>query len=313
MISSQPIYILHYWKKSCSKKPTTPLRSAIATGLVNCLSGEECLQLIVSRAEIDERLRERLIGRLFESVANGPQKFSEEVLQTILDALATTPYPQKTTLAYFLERLYWSMPSKGRRTILKTFLNSPKRGMRRRAYKLMREDWSSFCKLHLKRRWKQWHEPESALMIVDRFEAAFLAKYIDQLAADLNDGAYISRLYIRACEAEPSLWKKLKKIDGITYAYVAARLGKTLRKATARQLIQEYEYDSRLGILAWSLGKLGHWQLLTELANNIDLLEKKRRRRQFENYGMDSDLIRKLLDQNATQSLPAPPPLAKPS
>jgi hypothetical protein len=179
MISKSQAYLLCYWKKSCDRKPTTPLRSAIATGLVNCLSGEDCLQLVVSGAEIDERLRERLLGRLCETVAGATQRLSDQVLKTLLDALATTPYPQKTTLAYFLERLYWSVPSQGRRNILKTFLYSPGRGMRRRAYKLMKEDWSPSWKSELRRCWEQWHETECALMIVERFELKFLIKHID--------------------------------------------------------------------------------------------------------------------------------------
>jgi hypothetical protein len=106
---------------------------------------------------------------------------------------------------------------------------------------------------------------------------------------------------------------KLKKMDGITYAYVAARLGKNIPKKSARQLMRKYECDSRLGILVWSLGKFGHWDLLTSLAENIDLLEKKRRRHQFEEYGMDSGLIEKLLSDGVTPPPPAPTPTTKSS
>jgi len=204
----------------------------------------------------------------------------------LLSVLATTPYPRKNSFAYLLQRLYWSMPLRERRTIIQSFLESKELGIRRRAYKLMHEDWSPSWIADLERSWYEWHDRQCACIVVDHFESIFLINHIDALAKDLNDGAYLSRLYIRVVPDKPRFLTKLRKIDGITYAYVAARLEKRISSKEARNLLQQYEFDSRLGILAWSLGRLGHWDLLTGFANNISEIEKRRSRRRYEEWGM---------------------------
>jgi hypothetical protein len=285
MGSKRKEYVIRYFQEACASKPTTPLRGAILTGLVNCLSTADSFELLTRRGVRDDRLRRRLVDRLCESLDLEPGN-SSHVIDKLLSSLPITPYPQKNSFAFLLQTLYWSAPLKKRRTIIQSFLNSKELSMRRRAYKLMQEDWSPSWITALERAWHEWHDQQCACMLVDHFEASFLVNHIDELATDLNDGAYLSRLYIHAVPAKPALWAKLRKVDGITYAYVAARLGKRIRNKEARDLLEQYEYDSRLGILAWSLGKLGHWDLLTDLAENISKIEEQKRRQQYEEWGM---------------------------
>lgn len=313
MISPRQTYLLRYWEKSCSATPTTPLRSAIAGGLLNCLSLDETVQLILAHSTIDHRLREKVLARLLDQVGIASLAARDSVLHELLDALADTPYPQKATVAYFLEFLYESMPPTRRRAIIRLFLLSPQRGMRKRAYKLLRRDWSTRWESDLQHCWEQWHESECALLIVDHFEAAFLIQQIDRLAEDLNNGAHVARLYLRACAIDSGLWTKLRKLDGITYAYVSARLFKNIPKRVARQLLRNYKHDARLGILAWSLGKLGHWDLLTELSANVEKLEEEMHRRDFERWGLKYPADNKLATSKAKELPPTPPPATESS
>ena len=289
MTDEKKQFFMSYWRERCYREPTTAVRSAIATGLVNFLSYHDCFDLITERGPIDERLRTRLLAQLFQTVKDAPSAESNRMVLDLLVRLEITPYPQKNTIAYLLELLYSAVSRHQRQRILEVFLDSEKRGMRRRAYKLMRDNWSSSFKPKLERSWKQWHESESALMIVDRFDPSFLVAHIDQLTRDLDDGALVSRLYLRASVADSGILKKLKRVDGITYAYVIARRGEKISVTMARQLMKRYEYDSRLPILAWSFARFGHWDLLVELANNVDVIEEQQRRRRFQDYGMDSE------------------------
>jgi hypothetical protein len=89
-------------------------------------------------------------------------------------------------------------------------------------------------------------------------------------------------------QKQPSDWeKRLGCFD--TYSLKVTSIYSTNytdEPATLRNLLQQYEYDSRLGILAWSLSRVGHWDLLTGLANNISEIETRRRHRQYEEWGM---------------------------
>lgn len=221
MSSPRQTFLLHYWEQSCGVTPTTPLRSAIAGGLLNCLSLDETIQLILAHRLIDHRLREKVLTRLIDQVGSASLAVRDFVLNELLDALADTPYPQKVTVAYFLECLYESMPSTRRRAIVRLFLQSPQRGMRKRAYKLLRRDWSPRWESDLQHCWERWHESECALLIVDHFEDAFLIQQIDQLTEDLDNGAHVGRLFLRACSIDSGLWTKLRKLDGITYAFTS--------------------------------------------------------------------------------------------
>jgi hypothetical protein len=46
----------------------------------------------------------------------------------------------------------------------------------------------------------------------------------------------------------------------------------------AKKLLKEYRNDARLGILAWSLGKLGHWNLLVDLSEEVEDIESSNKR-----------------------------------
>jgi len=125
-------------------------------------------------------------------------------------------------------------------------------------------------------------------VIVDHFDVAFLVQHIERLAIDLNDGASVARLYLRACTVDAGLLTKLRKRDGITYAYVSARLSKSIPKRVASQLLRQYQQDTRLGILAWSLGRLGYWELVVKLSVDVATLEEEIHRRDLERWGIRS-------------------------
>jgi hypothetical protein len=185
--------------------------------------------------------------------------------------------------------------------------------MRRRAYKLLREDWSPKWQLELKRCWEKWHDYECALMIVDNLDPAYLVQHIDRLGEDLNSGGHVARLYLRACEVESGLLKKLRRLDGITFAYVSAQLSREISHRLAQQLLREYKHDSRLGILAWSLGKLGHWDLLSKLSAEVEDLDAELRRRQMKQWGMEYLDEDQPLNNGATESLLARSPATESS
>ena len=147
----------------------------------------------------------------------------------------------------------------------------------------------------LEEAWCTWRDPDAALLIVEQFESAFLAKHLEELVTDLDGGTGMPRLFLRVASKWPSVLVQLRKSDGITYAYVCARLSKRFSVVEATRLLKEYKDDARLGILAWSLGKLGHWKLLVDLSEGVNEIENKLQREHYEGMGLSSETIRALM------------------
>ena len=271
---SRQDFVLRYWNQECSPPPTTPLRSAIVGGLLNCLSLTEIVHLIRDEVTMDDRLREKVLARLTDDVLNASSHVSS-IVQKLLKALEDNSHSKKSTAAYFLERLYDYLPSIRQRAIIYALLRSPQTITRKRAYRILLHNWHPAWKSEIQRLWNERHESECAIVIVDHFDPVFLVQHVEQLARDLDDKAQVARLYYRACTNDPGLLAKLRKQDGITYAYVSARLGTGISKGIARNLLRKYERDPRLGILVWSLGKLGQWDQLVEIATRVDTIQKE--------------------------------------
>lgn len=64
-----------------------------------------------------------------------------------------------------------------------------------------------------------------------------------------------------------------------------------------KKLLNEYRDDLRLGILAWSLGKFGHWNLLVDLSDEVEDIERKQQKEQYKRMGLSSELVRSLTER----------------
>lgn len=145
--------------------------------------------------------------------------------------------------------------------------------------------------------WLTWRDRDAALLIVEQFESAFLVKHFEKLASDLDAVAGIPRLFLRVASEWPSALRQLRQSDGITYAYVCTRRSNAISLIEAKKLLNEYRDDPRLGILAWSLGKFGHWNLLVDLSDEVEDIERKQQKEQYKRMGLSSELVRSLTER----------------
>ncbi len=303
MTLSRQEYVVGFWNKSCSPAPTTPLRSAIAGGLLSCLAFDEILKLLLDDRALDGRLHKKALGRIASAFDELRPAARSKAAMRLLQLANATPYPRRLTVEYLLELLYKQVPSPTRRVILRTFLQSRSRSRRKRAYGMMRGDRGSGWKPMLIEAWRTWHDLDAALLIVDQFESAFLVEHVNELASVLDGSAGMSRLFLRVASERPPILARLKNRDGVTYAYICARLSKRLSSRAATNLLKEYKNDARLGILAWSLGKLGHWSLLVKLSEEVEDLENKQKQAQYKRMGFSPETIRLLTVARRQRSL----------
>jgi hypothetical protein len=275
--TSRAEFLVRYWKEKCQASPSTPLRSAIAGGMVKCIGLDELVRLITADGRPDERLREKLLAHLLEEASRSQDVIYQTVVEKLLAVAPSLPHSRLVTVAYFLTRLYGAMSRDAQQRIVRFFLDSSKPSIRKRGYKLLGTDWHHDWQPEIQRFWEKEHEADCAILIVDHFDPAFLVEHIDELTEDLPDAGSVARLYTRACTLAPRLLRKLWRLDGITYAYVSARLSRRITRSSARELLERFRLDDRLGILAWCYGRFGYWQLLVELAENVESIEETRR------------------------------------
>ncbi len=94
----------------------------------------------------------------------------------------------------------------------------------------------------------------------------------------------LARLYLRAAEHDRRCVAELSKIDGITYAYVKAKLEEPLSLVEAQQLIEQNRLDERLGLLAWAFGKMGLWDALALIAEHAGEWQMERMQQVMARY-----------------------------
>jgi hypothetical protein len=144
--------------------------------------------------------------------------------------------------------------------------------MRNRGYKILRRNWSIEYESIIRKSWKKYHDSYCAILVVDNFAATFLIEHLDDLDKLLLGEAGYARLWIRVCEQDPNLLNRIEKRDGITFAYVMFRLGKTLTKKQAFVIFNEYKFEDRIRLFIWCLGRMKLWSVLEDIARNSDRL-----------------------------------------
>lgn len=60
------------------------------------------------------------------------------------------------------------------------------------------------------------------------------------------------------------LVEELKDIDGISYCYVLTKFGKTISDIEAKEILKDNYKDERIGLLLWSFGQMGLWDIIVE-------------------------------------------------
>jgi hypothetical protein len=117
-----------------------------------------------------------------------------------------------------------------------------------------------------------WHEHRdliAAKLIIENFPPEFLELHFLELESQLKQRPKMRLLlYKRTFRVSSKYLPKLAQDDGITYAYICAKIGIVLSPQKAKRLVKRYSTDERVGILVWALGIMKHWEILAEMYKN---------------------------------------------
>jgi hypothetical protein len=126
---------------------------------------------------------------------------------------------------------------------------------------------------------------------VKTFPIPFLVDEKSVLLKSLSEGWQLSRLYLRLAEAVPETLDELLALDPISYVYVAAKRGIRPPIETVCQVLDLSLGDERLGLLLWSIGELGLWDVLDSLSQRLDSIDDAQRARFLKQFPNGSPIV----------------------
>ncbi|CAE6724209.1 hypothetical protein [Paraburkholderia nemoris] len=242
---------------------------ALVNALVRCLEPAEVAALLLRSISAPAMLRAAVIRKVRSDIETGRLSDATPLIDELSGAIANGEPRRRESVAYCLLQIALACPPKQQRRIQAFLGASDYIGLRRRSYKIY-DTKSVKSRALLEEAWRQNLDYEAGWLIVKTFPVEFLLAEKATLLQILTEGWQLSRFYLRISEAFPDELAELLERDPISYVYVAARLRIQLRVKLVREVLDSSEGDSRLGLLLWSIGELGLWDVLVSYVPQVE-------------------------------------------
>lgn len=252
---------------------------------VQCVQPEDTACLLSQEAGTASDLRNALLKKVVQDASREVLQAHLELVEHLIAALSDADSRSRQGIAYCLSSLLPVVPQDIRQKALRTFLHSRFIGLRRRGYKAISDDEPPQLD-NLLDAWRKYHDPECSWLLVKLLPPEDLVLMKVELLPSLSEGWMVSRLYLRLSEVETTAPEDLLALDGISYCYVLAKLGRSITTAKAKTLIKKYETDDRLGLMVWSLGQMQLWEALVWLKGYMPTIKQKRLSATMEEYSV---------------------------
>ena len=254
---------------------TGDLYAHFRNAFLACLSPEEnCVALDLGFDQSAE-LRQSIPAHIHNDMKRMFDDCHKQLLETLLHNLTQKRCHNRQLIAYCLDKLVDAAPQLFQDPIIKVFLESPYRIIRRRALNRLYENWDDRFEVQVASSWLKYYDPLSTRLIVEKFPSEFLLKHFDVLDENVEFHSTKAILYEHTYPASNDSLKRLFQRDGITYAYICAKTGRIFSEDEAHQLVDQYSDDQRIGILIWALGIMKHWKVLEGMYNRLSTTGKK--------------------------------------
>jgi len=250
-------------------------RSSLINALVAALSPDEACILLDTSFRQSFDLRRSILRKIASDMARGFLAVHRSIVRELLEGFESLPYRKKNACSHALGVMFPSLPHDLRSEVLRFLLESRYVIARRKAYALMQDDWDPEYGSLLEEVWNRHKDLKAAHLIVDQLSYRQVVYRMDALHSVLLEAgfAHLSRLYIRLGAPDPEIVERLADIDGITYAYVCAKIDRRIPDSQALAIFEASKFDERIGLLIWSYGQLGLWTVLENIARRVDDIE----------------------------------------
>jgi hypothetical protein len=239
--------------------------SGLFRAMARCLTSEElCAEWW--RHEDDGVTRNVLLDEIVAKQDEPTSEPHQQFAARLFRALVSERPQRRGAYLYALARLCGSLPDDFRQDVLSELAASKRKLDRLSAYKILRRSWRATDDSLIERLWERSPSAELAYAMAKMAPPTVLAERLRDLSACLHGSFAFRTLYLRAAESRPECVDELKAVDGVSYVYVATKLGLVLERAEALQIYEECRNYDDLGLLIWCFGKQGLWEVLQEIA-----------------------------------------------
>ncbi|MCP1615806.1 hypothetical protein FBY21_0414 [Pseudomonas sp. SLBN-26] len=245
----------------------------IVAAFVHCLEPGEVAELLRSEAGKSSKLRNSLLRKAVHDAEGEFLPAHQRLVEFLIEELAVSDGKSRQGIGFTLSSLLPVLTVELKQKIYLTFLQSRYVGLRRRAYKAMTHETEPMLDSLLDA-WRNFRDWECSWLLVKILPPEDLLSLKNEILPLLSERWMISRLYIRIACVEPAAVMELAEIDGISYCYVLAKLGRAIPGADAKELIKKYQADERFGLLVWCVGQMGLWDVLVWLKGYLPHIEK---------------------------------------
>lgn len=252
-------------------------RSSLINALISSLSPEEActlLKLSLSLASI----RQYVVAKVLRDVNREFLEVHRALVQDLMNTFDSLTYKEKISCSCILSTLYPALPRDLKLEVAQFLLSSRYVFARRKACKLIQQNWMSEYADLVIEAWDKYKDPEIADVIVEKLPIQLVKENFDALTNVLLKLGpnHLARLYIRLGKFDPEVVDLLRNIDEITYAYVCSKINKQISYSEAIDIFEKNRHSDRVGLLLWAYGQLGLWKVLEKIASRVEKLQKEK-------------------------------------
>lgn len=259
---------------AASRKPVD-IRDFV-NAMVRCLNPDETVNLLLNTAATSSPARAPALRKVCGDIADGAIADPAPLITILIDRVGSAAPRRRQSVAFCLLEVARACSTALRCQAQAFFGSSRYVGLRRRSYALYNPDHDPSRQL-LEQCWLEHRDVQAAWLIVKTFPPAFLVDEKAELLESLAEGWQLARFYLRIAESQPTAFEELLARDPISYLYVAAKRRVPPPLDIVEMIARENLSDDRYGLLLWSLGELGFWDVLVGLSQDIDAIHDARR------------------------------------
>src|SRR5712691_7813906 len=213
--------------------------NSILYALIRCLPARDALELLRRCYKDNPVLRDATLYVLDDLKGPSREEALEQLVEAIIQEFPELPANRRSSTFLCLGVLLEKVSDVTADRIMKFLLDSRYAAGRRKGLKLLRPEGVTRYGAYVERCAWEHREHVAVMLLITHYPVQYVHDRRQDFARILDAQWSLARLYLRAAEHDRRCVAELSKIDGITYAYVKAKLEEPLSLVEAQQLIEQ--------------------------------------------------------------------------
>ncbi|MNZ59835.1 hypothetical protein D3C78_778870 [compost metagenome] len=235
---------------------------AFLRAFIGALDANKTSELLIYSISNDLQLRDLINRKIEFDLGDGKGFLYEDVAFKLLQIAKTSRYNIALSSIISLSTIFPSLKTDIQLDILEFLTTSSRILFRRKAYKLMLDNYKGEYKNILTSVWMAHQEVECCHVMIQHLDAALLLNFRYTLLTVCKEGWLISKLYVKLGKEYPELLHELRSYNTETYCYCLWKLNLKLHSISSEELLKQCRDQN---FLIWCLGRLAEWELIMKI------------------------------------------------